>query len=131
MGRWRWAAHVQYCVRTRVCAASAGSAKKDWVTGESVFGELKDGSIVHVSTGLARRCVPHALRVDACEAGVCMSVHVHRWYPFEACRLIQPDVAVLTALGAALPFEIAAGMNGFVWITAHAGTLWYGAPVPW
>lgn len=33
-------------------------------------------------------------------------------------RLVAPDCAVLTALGAAIPFEVAVGANGFVWVRA-------------
>lgn len=32
--------------------------KKDWVTGESLFGELKAGLVSRCSTGLAHRYVP-------------------------------------------------------------------------
>jgi exosome complex component RRP40 len=39
------------------CCAPAGApgGRKDWVTGQGVFGELRGGRLVHVSTGLARR----------------------------------------------------------------------------
>ena len=37
------------------CCAPLGMGKKDWVTGQSVFGELVGGRLVHVSLGLARR----------------------------------------------------------------------------
>jgi len=32
--------------------------------------------------------------------------------------LVSPDCAVLLALGAAIPFEVAVGANGFVWVRA-------------
>jgi exosome complex component RRP40 len=38
------------------CAALPGAGpKKDWVTGQGVFGELRGGRLVHASLGLARR----------------------------------------------------------------------------
>jgi exosome complex component RRP40 len=69
------------------CCAPPGSLAKDWVTGQSVFGELAGGRLVHVSTGLAR-------------------------------RLLDPGCALLSALGKAMPFEAAVGLNGLVWVQA-------------
>ena len=34
---------------------SIGGPKRDWMTGQSVFGELKDGTVITVSLALARR----------------------------------------------------------------------------
>jgi exosome complex RNA-binding protein Rrp4 len=34
------------------------------------------------------------------------------------CRLSSPSCAVLQALGAALPFEIAVGLNGIAWVNS-------------
>jgi exosome complex component RRP40 len=44
------------------CAVSTAGpssqfAKKDWVTGQGVYGELKGGTVVQVSMVYARRCV--------------------------------------------------------------------------
>ena len=36
-----------------------------------------------------------------------------------ARRLLDPTCALLAALGAAFPFEVAVGLNGLVWV--HAG----------
>jgi exosome complex component RRP40 len=72
------------------CTAGGAGPKKDWMTGQSVYGELKGGTLVRVSTGLAR-------------------------------RLVDPSAAVLTALGGGLPFEVAVGVNGLVWVQAASG----------
>lgn len=72
------------------CQAGGTAPKKDWMTGQSVYGELKGGTVIHVSTGLAR-------------------------------RLLDPECAILTALGAGVPFEIAVGVNGTVWVQAASG----------
>ena len=72
------------------CTAAGVGPKKDWMTGQSVFGELKGGTLLRVPTGHAR-------------------------------RLLDPRAAVLTALGAALPFEVAVGVNGTVWVQAAKG----------
>ncbi|RYG54500.1 hypothetical protein EON66_07035 [archaeon] len=47
-------------------------------------------------------------------ARACMRTH-------PGCRLIAEDCAVLTALGRAIPFEIAVGLNGVVWIHTATG----------
>ena len=57
------------------------------MTGESVFGELKGGTVLQVSCNLAQ-------------------------------RLFNPGCAVLSSFGAAVPFEIAVGLNGMVWLRA-------------
>lgn len=59
--------------------------KKDWMTGEALFGELNGGTIVEVSPSYAR-------------------------------RLLAPDHPLLEALGRTVPFEIAVGVNGVVWL---------------
>lgn len=68
----------------------AGGPKKDWVTGECVFGELKNGYVFQCSMKHAR-------------------------------SLLSPKSAVLQALAAKLPFEIAVGCNGRVWV--HSGAV--------
>eukprot|EP01006_Ploeotia_vitrea_P040541 TRINITY_DN66434_c11_g1_i1.p1 TRINITY_DN66434_c11_g1~~TRINITY_DN66434_c11_g1_i1.p1 ORF type:complete len:328 (+),score=150.82 TRINITY_DN66434_c11_g1_i1:45-1028(+) len=62
--------------------------KKDWVTGESMFGELHGGYLFKCSLSLA-----HKLLDDEC------------W--------------VLQCLGSYMPFELAIGMNGRVWLNAE------------
>ena len=57
------------------CCAPAGMGKKDWVTGQGVFGELAGGRLVHVSLGLARRLLDPACALLAAFA---------RRFPFEA-----------------------------------------------
>eukprot|EP00761_Pharyngomonas_kirbyi_P004929 gb/GECH01004934.1/.p1 GENE.gb/GECH01004934.1/~~gb/GECH01004934.1/.p1 ORF type:complete len:250 (+),score=50.58 gb/GECH01004934.1/:1-750(+) len=59
---------------------------RSWVTGESIFGELKEGYIFECSLGLCR-------------------------------QLLEGNCTVLRELGK-IPFEIAVGMNGKVWINA-------------
>jgi exosome complex component RRP40 len=62
----------------------AGVPRKDWMTDEAVYGQLKGGTVVKISLGLAR-------------------------------ELLQPDNVVLEELST-LPFEVAIGVNGFLWI---------------
>jgi exosome complex component RRP40 len=61
--------------------------KKDWVTGESLFGELSGGYALDCSLDLAR-------------------------------RLLAEDAEVLQSLGKHLPYELAVGVNGKVWINS-------------
>ena len=70
------------------CCVQSGP-RRDWMTGQALFGELRGGALVRVSTALAR-------------------------------RLLDPGCALLAALGAALPFELAVGLNGCVWVLARA-----------
>lgn len=61
--------------------------KKEWMTGESLFGELKGGYMFSCSTQLVR-------------------------------DLLDERCVVLGALGASVPFEVAVGANGRVWVRA-------------
>jgi exosome complex component RRP40 len=52
----RVAACSKHMAPELTCAAPPGAGpKKDWVTGQGVFGELHGGRLVHASLGLARR----------------------------------------------------------------------------
>lgn len=67
-----------------------GVPRRDWMTNEGCYGELKGGKTCRVSTGLAR-------------------------------ELLQPDNVVLAELSKAkLSFEVAVGVNGFLWIHSHS-----------
>ena len=61
-------------------------SRKDWMTNEGMYGELRGGHLCRLSMGLAR-------------------------------ALLQPDCLVLEELGRhKIPFEVAIGVNGYVWI---------------
>ena len=62
----------------------AGVPRKDWMTDEALYGQLKGGTMIKTSLGLAR-------------------------------ELLDPNNVVLEEL-ATLPFEVAIGVNGFLWI---------------
>ena len=62
----------------------AGVPRKDWMTDEALYGQLKGGTMIKISLGLAR-------------------------------ELLDPNNVVLDEL-ATLPFEVAIGVNGFLWI---------------
>ena len=67
-----------------------GASRKDWLTNEGTYGPLTGGTSFKVSLGLAR-------------------------------ELLNPKNAVLAALDASkLPFEIAVGVNGMVWVNSPA-----------
>jgi len=61
--------------------------KKDWVTGESFFGELSGGYCFKCSLSLAR-------------------------------TLLDENCLVLKSLGRHIPFELAIGANGIIWINS-------------
>jgi exosome complex component RRP40 len=69
------------------CMATGSGPRKDWMTGESMYGELKGGFVFRCSLALAE-------------------------------ELMDPESTVLLALAASIPFEIAVGANGFVWVNA-------------
>ncbi|KAL7536397.1 hypothetical protein ACHAXR_007135 [Thalassiosira sp. AJA248-18] len=65
-----------------------GAARKDWMTNEGTYGPLNGGTSFRISLGLAR-------------------------------ELLLPTNAVLTALDkSGIPFEIAIGVNGMVWLNS-------------
>lgn len=63
-----------------------GIARKDWMTEEAAYGELKGGTLQKIPLGLAR-------------------------------ELLSPQSVVLEELSK-LPFEVAIGVNGYLWIHA-------------
>ena len=64
-------------------------SRKDWMTNEGTYGELKGGTVLRVSLGLAR-------------------------------ELLRPQNVVLAELAHhKLAFEVAVGVNGFVWVHSH------------
>ena len=99
------------------CKASGASGeaaahKKDWVTGQGMYGELKGGTVVQVSMQFCRQCV-------ALPAALPLPLPCPRLTPSRpVCRLLLPTCAVLSALAAAVPYEVAVGMNGVVWVHA-------------
>lgn len=72
------------------CAAPAGVVSKDWMTGQSLFGELKSGTVFGCSLAVAR-----SLAADD-----------------------RPGGQLLTLIGEHTPFEVAVGANGRVWLNA-------------
>jgi exosome complex component RRP40 len=82
--------HVQQHIETKLSCLlgphDGGIPRKDWMTNEGAYGILKGGTLIRISTGLAR-------------------------------ELLHPQNVVLAALSAAkLAFEVAIGVNGFLWI---------------
>ncbi|KAF0686807.1 Aste57867_21404 [Aphanomyces stellatus] len=69
------------------CEAPSHMAKKDWMTGLSIYGELTGGYVLKASVGLAK-------------------------------SLLKDECVVLSALGTSIPFEIAVGFNGIIWINS-------------
>jgi exosome complex component RRP40 len=67
------------------CQALPGMTKKDWVTKQSFYGELTEGTCIKVSTSFAY-------------------------------RLLLPTCSILSTLGGVVPFEIAVGMNGYLYV---------------
>mmetsp|Transcript_48475 Transcript_48475/g.71858 ORF Transcript_48475/g.71858 Transcript_48475/m.71858 type:complete len:282 (+) Transcript_48475:153-998(+) len=65
-----------------------GSSRKDWMTEEGTYGEIKGGCSIRISLGLSR-------------------------------ELIHPRNIVLNALGKTLPFEVAIGVNGVLWVHSN------------
>ena len=81
------------------CAAPPGVSAKDWVTKESIFGELSGGHVFDCPPLLCRRLAP--ADDDGDDA-------------------VSP---VLDALGAHAPFELAVGANGRVWLKSESAAM--------
>ena len=70
--------------------------RKDWVTGQAVYGELKSGQLFRCSLGLARR-----LRDPDCEVGASFVESMGHLYTFDSSNLIvtlecaQYDIAFI------------------------------------
>ena len=65
-----------------------GASRKEWLTNEGTYGPLTGGTSFRISLGLAR-------------------------------QLLDPNNVLLQALDASkIPFEIAVGVNGMVWVNA-------------
>lgn len=62
-----------------------GVPRKDWMTSEGCYGELRGGTVCRISIGLAR-------------------------------ELLHPENLVLQELSKTVAFEVAIGVNGFLWI---------------
>lgn len=70
------------------CLSNTGS-KKEWTTNETIYGELCNGLLVHLSN------------------------------ISKANTLLTPNCIVLNSLGKHFPFEVAIGMNGLIWIKSQ------------
>lgn len=90
----------------------------DAATGKSDgFGELKGGCVVTVSLQLARQYV----NLSSC---VNQRLNLHRldhsrhklFGQYTDPRLLNPKFTLLQTLASSIPFEIAIGINGKVWI---------------
>jgi len=71
------------CIEGNSSGGTTG--KKDWMTSECIYGELKDGVTFVVPL-------------------------------FYALELLRPKNVCLNELGMMIPFEIAVGMNGLIWV---------------
>lgn len=76
------------------CAAPPGVGAKDWVTKESVFGELSGGHVFDCPPLLCRRLMA-----------------------------LDETSPVLDALGTLSPFELAVGANGRVWLSSTSAAM--------
>ena len=69
------------------CEATANEVKRDWMTGQCIYGELVGGHVIRVSIPFAKSCM-------------------------------KDECAVLDELARQLSFEVAIGLNGFIWVKA-------------
>lgn len=98
-------------VEVACTAAEVGLPPKDWTSGEAVFGPLHGGRLLTLPLAYARRLLaplppsvggaggpaPKRPRVEAAEEEV-------------------PASYLLQLLGRRVPFEVAVGLNGLVWV---------------
>jgi len=68
--------------------SDGGASKKDWMTDEGTYGQLKGGSCIQISLGLAQELLkPTNVVLEACAE-------------------------------ARIPFEICIGVNGIIWVNS-------------
>lgn len=94
-GQRKSSADVEVSCKAGGDGLDGGASRKDWMTDEGTYGQLKGGTIFRTSLGLAR-------------------------------ELLSPNNVVLDALGRSekdygvnIPFEVAIGSNGAVWVHAE------------
>lgn len=80
---------------SEVSCISASGKGKDWMTGESTFGEIGNPSNPEVSSGFVLECNVAFAR-----------------------RLMDSDSIILSSIGKLVPFEIVVGANGRVWVNS-------------
>ncbi|KAG5487450.1 hypothetical protein LSCM1_07403 [Leishmania martiniquensis] len=94
-------------------AAEVGLPPKDWTSGEAVFGPLHSGRVLHLPLTYARRLLtPMGLysRPGSAQEGV------HAGTEGKDDDSEVPASYLLQLLGRRVPFEVAIGLNGLVWV---------------
>ncbi len=86
--------------------------KKDWMTGLAIYGELTGGYVFKASIGHAKR----SFRFLSTIIYHCVLIAFY----IVCVSLLKDDNVVLPALGKAIPFELAVGYNGIIWVNSKS-----------
>lgn len=99
-------------VEVSCVASEVGLQPKDWTSGEAVFGPLYGGKIISVPLPYARGLLTSPSCCSRREAG--------KRARDEEPRNDTPASHLLHSLGRRVPYEVAVGMNGYVWIKGQS-----------
>lgn len=94
-------------------AAEVGLPPKDWTSGEAVFGPLHGGRVLHVPLAYARRL---QTPIPAAEGPAGRKRQRAAEGDGEGDDAEVPASYLLHLLGRRVPFEVAVGINGLVWV---------------
>ena len=105
-------------VEVACTAAEVGLPPKDWTSGEAVFGPLHGGRLLTLPLAYVRRLLaplPTAAAGD--EAGSSSGPQHRKRAREEGSEEAElPASFLLQLLGRRVPFEVAVGLNGLVWV---------------
>lgn len=94
------------------CIAAGGVSKKEWSSGESVYGALNGGQLIKLSTGFCKNLLQTDNFLLATLAKYAFSrFFVSSVHPFLVFFFFELCFGYFRYL----PYEIAIGINGFVW----------------
>nr|AGE92538.1 exosome complex exonuclease RRP40 [Leishmania braziliensis]AGE92550.1 exosome complex exonuclease RRP40 [Leishmania braziliensis]CAJ2466635.1 unnamed protein product [Leishmania braziliensis] len=101
-------------VETSCTAAEVGLPPKDWTSGEAVFGPLHGGRVLHLPLAYVRRLLmPMGLSPSKASA---QQQKRNRTEGEISGGEEVPASYLLQLLGRRVPFEVAVGLNGLVWV---------------
>jgi exosome complex component RRP40 len=98
-------------------AAEVGLSPKDWTSGEAVFGPLHGGRLLSLPLAYVRRLLA-PLPTSVAAAGDDDAVQSAKRARVDSSggAAEMPASYVLHLLGRRVPFEVAVGLNGLVWV---------------
>ncbi|KAG5487787.1 hypothetical protein LSCM4_07465 [Leishmania orientalis] len=101
-------------VEVSCTAAEVGLPPKDWTSEEAVFGPLRGGRVLHLPLAYVRRLLT-PMGLSSSQASVQQGTRDGRGGEDGDTDEV-PASYLLQLLGRRVPFEVAVGLNGLVWV---------------